>query len=302
MVTKKNPFEPEKNPFEIAQEKQGIYTGAGGALFSGSPNTPVAETSTPQIPVPISGFYPSAEGGGLKVVQGAGGKVFAETLTHSQAATQGISENISFSKEQQAIMQQNALNEIIQQQKKLEPTDQNKGNTLQGNINPNEPSSLSREILGMNPVEVARGTINAVSTPQAIISSAAQVYDLFKSSLSASKSTDVKKAEASFIDATNILQQNVALVKTGQKSYIDAERDMKLAESSINDLERTTRGLGRLNLRYWLDNGREIEAQILREKTTLQNIRIELELAREQARQIEAQRILATTGGSLVPQ
>ena len=142
---------------------------------------------------------------------------------------------------------------------------------------------LSEAIFGMPPLEIAKSSIEGVSSVPKALSSAAQIYDLLKSSLTAAKSTDVKKAEAAFTDATFIMDKNIALVKSGQKSYSDAYRDFQLGRDSLQDLERTTKGLGRLNLRYWLDGGAEIEAQIIRERRIMENQEIELRLAGQTA-------------------
>lgn len=122
-----------------------------------------------------------------------------------------------------------------------------------------------------------------------IAQTAAEIYDTFEKSLfGARKSGRVQKAETEFTDATNIIKQNIEMVKAGNKDYTDALRDFENALGAISRLERTTKGLGKINLRYWLDNGKELETSILNEKTILENLRAELITAAQTAQINEA--------------
>jgi hypothetical protein len=157
-----------------------------------------------------------------------------------------------------------------------------------------QPQSVSEK---RNPLVQNKFMGNNVSLPQPVediqqkvaegtqvtLKTAAQIFDTIQSALFASKSTGVKKAEAAFTDASFIIDKDIALVKAGQKPYSEASRDFQLAEDSINSLESETKGLGKINLRYWLDNGAELQAQILREKRIMDNQRIELRNAYQTA-------------------
>jgi hypothetical protein len=90
------------------------------------------------------------------------------------------------------------------------------------------------------------------------------------------KSVAVTKAEQAFTDNSNVLNTKIAMVKEGILNPNDVTADIEATISSINDLERQTHGLGRTNLRFWLDKGAEIEAQLARERTTLEAQRVQL--------------------------
>jgi hypothetical protein len=105
---------------------------------------------------------------------------------------------------------------------------------------------------------------------------AAQIIDFFTSALSSRKGVDVIKAEATFNDASNVIDRDIELVKTDWKSVSSALGDIEQAESAINRLKETTKGLSKENLRYWADNGAEIDAQIRREERQLQTQKAQL--------------------------
>jgi hypothetical protein len=155
-------------------------------------------------------------------------------------------------------------------------------NRFLGNTPPLALGTYAANKLNLSPNSAAEAA-NQERAAGETIGLVARIYDTIKSSLSAGKSTGVKKAEAAFTDARFILSNDVNMVKAGQKDYIDAYNDFQLAEDSITSLEAEKKGLGKLNLRYWLDNGQEIEAQILREKANLAQLKIQLEAARQTA-------------------
>jgi len=109
----------------------------------------------------------------------------------------------------------------------------------------------------------------------------ARIWDFLKSSFQASKNTDVKIAEAAFADSSAIIQKSIEQVKLGLKSPLEAQRELEYALKSINDLERTTHGLSKYNLRYFLSGGKETEAQILREMAILESQRLDLIQAKQ---------------------
>lgn len=89
--------------------------------------------------------------------------------------------------------------------------------------------------------------------------------------LGTKKSVGVIKAEGVFADNKEILDTQISLYQQGAIPRETVQASLDAATDSIIQLQKETKGLGQANLRFWLDNGREIEAQIERELTTLQN-------------------------------
>lgn len=123
-----------------------------------------------------------------------------------------------------------------------------------------------------------------------LISDAANIYDSFRSLIRTGKSVSVVQAESAFVDASSSLKNNIDLVKLGADPSI-AIRDMKNSVSALSRLESQTKGLGMVDLRFWIDKGAELEASIANEKSVLESLRQELVAA------IEQQRMSQMTGG-----
>jgi hypothetical protein len=90
------------------------------------------------------------------------------------------------------------------------------------------------------------------------------------------KSAIVTQAEQTFSNIISGLNQDVSAVSAGTISSADVQRDIDMAISSIAKLEQQAHGLGRANLRYWLDQGREIETQAKYELRALQEVQNKL--------------------------
>jgi hypothetical protein len=110
--------------------------------------------------------------------------------------------------------------------------------------------------------------------------SIAQIYDALYSSVTRKEPLTVAKSKQTFAEVTGAIQQNIANVQNGVGDYVEARRDFDTALASLNELESTTKGLGKENLNYWIDNGAEIEATIIRERAILENLRNDLEVAK----------------------
>lgn len=124
-----------------------------------------------------------------------------------------------------------------------------------------------------------------LSRPASLI---AQLADIVRTGISGKKTTRVQQAEQTFADASALISNDIELVKNGVKPYTEVKREFERARAAITSLESTTKGIGTVNLRYWLDNGRELEAQIAREKELLESLSLELEAARNEARTRQA--------------
>lgn len=129
----------------------------------------------------------------------------------------------------------------------------------------------------------------------------AQGIDLITSGIKLGKSTDVLKAEAAFNDMSAVIDKEIQMVRDGQKSWTEVQKNFEKAADAINRLESTTKGLGLVNVRYWLDHGKEVEAQIIREKEILNVQRQALLTAAEESRLNQARRKLGIGGISDAP-
>lgn len=114
----------------------------------------------------------------------------------------------------------------------------------------------------------------AVKEP--FLQTGAELMDAIRVGVTSGKPTRIKQAEASFADAARITDENIELVRTNQISGTSAWRDMDASIAALVRLEATTVGLGKANSRYWIDNGAELEAQILLERQILQIQRLKL--------------------------
>ena len=96
--------------------------------------------------------------------------------------------------------------------------------------------------------------------------------------------TPLKAANAqnAFSASSSALDTSINLVRSGELSYLEAYKSVEEVEKSITSLEGTTKGLASENPNWWIDNGQEISAQILREKAILENQKLELIEAKRQ--------------------
>jgi len=117
---------------------------------------------------------------------------------------------------------------------------------------------------------VAR-TLTAVA--QGIDTTTGIIGGILGINLSPAKSTEVKKAEAAFADNSAVIEKQISDYKMGIGNKAEIARSIEMSQSSILDLYKQTKGLGQANLRFWLDQGKEIEAQMQRELTTLESQR-----------------------------
>jgi len=117
----------------------------------------------------------------------------------------------------------------------------------------------------------------------------AGLVDQFRIGIGGKKPLNVQQAENTLTDAQAILTADVAMVASGQKTLAEVQSNLDFAIESINRLEITQRGLGQQNLRYWSDNGREIEAELIRKRNDLRNLRLELINAQATAQQTRLQ-------------
>lgn len=115
------------------------------------------------------------------------------------------------------------------------------------------------------------------------LSTAASVIDAVTSSFSARKSAKVTTAETALNDAFTALNTDIVRVKMGDMRYDEAKKDFQMAEAAVNRLDKTTKGLGKLNLRFWLGGGAEVENEIILSRQRLEDLKVDLLNARARA-------------------
>lgn len=125
------------------------------------------------------------------------------------------------------------------------------------------------------------------ATPGVLLSAGALAIDTIRSGITGKKPLKQQQAETIFSDTTNALNQDIEGVKMGGDPT-QAIRNLELAAASLNRLERSSKAEGKLNLRYWVDNGRELDAQIALEKSILERMRNELVQAELQGNLLRA--------------
>lgn len=134
-------------------------------------------------------------------------------------------------------------------------------------------------------------TLEAVNFEQQAVINAAKItghqgadfYVAIRNLLSTKKTVQVSKAEQSFSDAKSIIQTNIDLVALGKADPFKVNADLQRAKNAVSALETENQGVNTVNLRYLLDNGAELQAQIDLEKSDLENLQVQLDQARQQA-------------------
>jgi hypothetical protein len=117
-------------------------------------------------------------------------------------------------------------------------------------------------------------TLGIVAPPLAQLSNFLPEFMKFGSK----KSLRVQKAEQAFTDWDNALGNNIDGYLKGQVSQAEIQRTFDNAQSAIEQLHRETKGKGQVDLRFWVDQGAEIEAQVERQIAQLNSRKAQLGL------------------------
>ncbi len=128
--------------------------------------------------------------------------------------------------------------------------------------------------------------------PMAIAGTKAQVanfVDFVRVGVTGKKPLKVSQAEASLTDGLSAVNQNIKAVREGILDYHEAIDSLERTAAAINRLERSQKGLGKENLRYWSDEGKEVEAEIINAKERIDQMRTELLVAAQEGRLAQAQ-------------
>lgn len=108
-----------------------------------------------------------------------------------------------------------------------------------------------------------------------IVSSASSILpDMLQ--VGTKKTTPITQAENTFNELTATISNDIELAKMGLADPNKTLKDINLAIEAISRLEAQTRGLGKANLRYWIDEGKELESSIMNEKSSLEGQRIQI--------------------------
>jgi len=97
----------------------------------------------------------------------------------------------------------------------------------------------------------------------------AEIYDFINSLFSEGKSIKQKEAESTLNQVMADLSSDIALVKTGEKNPQIVREKIKMANQALNRLDESVKGLGKLNLRYWLIDGKDVQTKLSNERDNL---------------------------------
>lgn len=126
-----------------------------------------------------------------------------------------------------------------------------------------------------------------------ILKTGAKVYDFVYSLTQGGKSISQIEAEKTFNKLEGDLNEDLTLVEAGIQNPDSVQTKIRLARDAIDRLEGSIKGLGKLNFRYWLLDGKDVEAQILINKQNLDDFQRRLDIARQKYEQTQ---IMASYG------
>lgn len=121
--------------------------------------------------------------------------------------------------------------------------------------------------------------INVENIGGLVIKPIAEVYDFLYSLTQGGKSIKQIEAEKTLNSINADMQQDLALVKQGLKDPNELNIKIQVAEDALNRLEASVKGLGKLNLRYWLVDGKDVEKQAIISRDNLRSYRLQLAAA-----------------------
>ena len=86
------------------------------------------------------------------------------------------------------------------------------------------------------------------------------------------KPLKVQQAEGALADSLTILSTDISMVKAGQKPARDVTQSAIEVRNSIEALKSTQKGVNKENVRTWSDEGLEIETEIRKYETNLEQL------------------------------
>lgn len=115
-------------------------------------------------------------------------------------------------------------------------------------------------------LEIAKGLL-----PELIIS-----WDAVKTAFSRKKPLKYANAVEGFDARIKIIDTAVTNARAGQP-YYDAEKDLKAALNDFNRILESTKGIGKANANWQIDDGLSIQEEILNKLDQLKNLQTDLE-------------------------
>lgn len=280
------PFPKKKTKEELGQEIAATNPPQSIALPQPNPAPPTLANQEEMLKLQkMQGALALPPNVGLNVATGQQVPVI-EQKNSLIARSQAIANNPSTIEQRAAIGQQ--IQDILfnRELSKFPELENITGTQTPAKVNETYPEGSIPDRIGklFGKGEQITGTQTLKNIGGGIARTTADIWDVVHSSVSGKPQKQVTKAISQFTDATAIIDKEIALVKVGAKSYPEVRKSFEDAIASITSLETAVKGKGKLNLNYWIDEGKELEVQIVREKQILENQRIELLAAAQQAR------------------
>lgn len=116
-----------------------------------------------------------------------------------------------------------------------------------------------------------KGNVNAN-----IISGFAQTVDAIKSLGTLKPSKTVTQAIDTFSNAKQSVSSQIDMVKNGQMSYLEAAQSLRTMKDAVSQLEQASAFNAQGNLNYWLDQGLNLDTQLISEKDDMEKLENEL--------------------------
>lgn len=302
-----NPFNKQSKKPKTANEALGLPE---------TPNTPKLPTSnrgnvTPPASPPPTTEFPTSQGNKGRTFQ-IGNEIVSEATYNAVRNSLGFPGGFSVPKAPGIVdpanvqrLTEQANNPISPEKEKLlqelgqpnpstQPVATNPSITSAG-VEPLQPSlsdavNLLPSVPGVNLVSAAvRGNIpsipqikatftlaNAKESGEAILREVASIYDFVYSLTQGGKGIQQKEAEQTFAKLEGDIIQDLALVQQGLKSPLDVKKKIDLMEDANSRLEQSVKGLNGFNLRYFLTDGADVQANLINNKDNIQDFRNQL--------------------------
>lgn len=129
---------------------------------------------------------------------------------------------------------------------------------------------------------------SAVGIPLGLVAQAADSLGSIVG-ISLKKSVKAQATEAAFNDLNTGMSELISSYQNGLIDYEMVESQLLAMRNNILELERQSKREGMVNLRYWLTNGREIEAQVFAEKNKFDGWLRQLQQIQMQQQQTQQQ-------------
>ena len=133
-------------------------------------------------------------------------------------------------------------------------------------------------------------TRKAVMRPQTVVT----LVDAIRKGITGGKPLQVEQASQTFNELETGLRESIQSLSNGTGDAATVNQQLQEASDAMRRLEefQHAKGLEKLYLRYWADEGADLEAKILIMKTTINQLLIEAQAAEQQGNIARAQALL----------